>query len=121
MTELTTGVLIVLALAAAGWAGVYAARERSLDNALFYGLAALEVLLVAQLVAGIVALVSSDRDVESATFIGYLLTNVLILPIAVVWAVAEKSRWGTAVLVVGGLTVAALTLRGQQVWTAPGA
>jgi hypothetical protein len=119
VTELTTGLLIALALGAAAWAGYYAVRERAIDNPLFYGLATLEVLLLAQLVAGLVALGASDRDVETATFVGYLLTTVLILPVAVVWAVAEKSRWGTAVLVVAGVTIAALVLRSYQVWTAP--
>ena len=36
MTDLTTGALIVLALAVAAWAGFYAARERPFDNPLFY-------------------------------------------------------------------------------------
>ncbi len=121
MTDLTTWVLIALALGAAAWAGYYTASERALDNPLFYGLATLEVLLLAQLVAGLVALGVSDREVETATFVGYLLTTVLILPIAVVWAVAEKSRWGTAVLVLAGVTIAALVLRSHQVWMAPGA
>ena len=121
MTDLTTWVLIALALGAAAWAGYYTVSGRAFDNALFYGLATLEVLLLTQLVAGLVALGGSDRDVETATFVGYLLTTVLILPIAVVWAVAEKSRWGTAVLVLAGLTIAALVLRSHQVWTASGA
>jgi hypothetical protein len=121
VTVLTTGVLIVLALACAGWAVLYAVRERAFDNAMFYGLAMLEGLLVVQLVAGIVAALASDRDVESATFLGYLLTSVLILPLSVVWAVAEKSRWGMAVVAFGGLTVAALVLRAYQVWAGPGA
>lgn len=121
MTDLTTWVLIGLALGAAVWAGYYTARDRAFDNPLFYGLATLEVLLLGQLVAGLIALGASDRDVEAATFVGYLLTSVLILPIAVVWAVAEKSRWGTAVLVLAGLTIAALMLRSHQVWTASSA
>jgi hypothetical protein len=119
VTALTTTLLIVLALAVAGWASVYVVRERPLDNPMFYGLAGLELLLVAQLVVGIVATGATERDVAAATFVGYLLTAVLILPLAVVWAVAEKSRWGMAVVVLGGCTVAALILRADQVWAAP--
>jgi hypothetical protein len=118
VTDQTTAVLIVLALALAGWAGAYAVRERPLDNAMFYALACVELLLVVQLVVGIVAAGATDRDVATATFVGYLLTAVLILPLAVVWAVAEKSQWGMTVVVLGGLTVAALVLRADQVWTA---
>jgi hypothetical protein len=119
VTDQTTAALVGVALALAGWAGANAVRERPLDNPMFYGLAGLELLLVVQLVAGIAAAGATGRDVATATFVGYLLTAVLILPIAVVWAVAEKSRWGMTVVVLGGLTVAALVLRADQVWTAP--
>ena len=104
----------------AAWAGYYTASERALDNPLFYGWRRSRCCCSPSSWL-LVALGVSDREVETATFVGYLLTTVLILPIAVVWAVAEKSRWGTAVLVLAGVTIAALVLRSHQVWTAPGA
>jgi hypothetical protein len=83
-----------------------------------YGLAAIELGLLALLLGGSIALAGTDRDVDGATFVGYLLTALLIVPAAVVWSLAEKSRWGMAVLVAGCLVVAVMVLRVQQVWDA---
>jgi hypothetical protein len=115
--EVVAWLLVGLSLALAAWAAVYIALERPLDNPLFYGLATLEVAALMQLVGGSVALATTDRRVESVTFLGYLVTMLLILPLAVVWAISEKSRWGMTVVVVGCLTVGALALRAYQVWT----
>ncbi|KAA1419814.1 hypothetical protein FE697_018070 [Mumia zhuanghuii] len=108
-----------VALAAVGVAA-YAAyllvRDRPVDNPLFYLASALEVLVLVQLVAGCVALAGTSRDVEGVTFVGYLLTCAVIPPAAVVWGVAEKTRWGTGVVVVGMLTVAVLVARLVQIW-----
>ncbi|MGH1563228.1 hypothetical protein [Mumia sp. DW29H23] len=109
-----------VALAAVGVAA-YAAyllvRNRPVDNPLFYLAAALEVVLVVQLVAGCVALAATTRDIEGVTFVGYLVTCVLVPPAAIIWGVAEKSRWGTGVVVVGMLTVAVLVARLVQLWS----
>ncbi len=117
MNDTFAVVLIAAALALAAWSLVLVVLGRPLDNPLFYGLSALELALVANLVAGIVALVGTDRDVDGVSFVGYLLTAVLILPLAVIWSVAEKSRWGTAVLVIGCLVIPVLVVRMQQIWT----
>ncbi|MDD9350569.1 hypothetical protein, partial [Mumia sp.] len=82
------------AVAVAGYAAFLLVRDRPVDNPLFYAAAALEVLVVVQTVAGCVALANTGRDVEGVTFVGYLLTCVLIPPAAVIWGVAEKTRWG---------------------------
>ncbi len=105
------------AVAVAGYAAYLLARNRPVDNPLFYAASALELLLVVQTVAGCVALASTDRDIEGVTFVGYLLTCVLIPPAAVLWGVSEKSRWGTGVVVVGMLTVAVLVARLVQLWS----
>ncbi|MBW9205018.1 hypothetical protein KV102_01925 [Mumia sp. zg.B53] len=104
------------AVAVAGYAAFLLVRDRPVDNPLFYAAAALEVLVVVQTVAGCVALANTGRDVEGVTFVGYLLTCVLIPPAAVIWGVAEKTRWGTGVVVVGMLTVAVLVARLVQIW-----
>jgi hypothetical protein len=41
---------------------------------------------------------------------------VLILPLAGFWALAERTRWGPAVMVIGCLTVPVLIIRLGQVW-----
>ncbi|MGH3386119.1 MAG: hypothetical protein ACRDO1_16200 [Nocardioidaceae bacterium] len=118
----TVGMLLVGgSLLLAAWSLLLVVLGRPLDNPLFYGLSVLEVALLVQVVAGIVMLAGSSRDVDGAAFVGYLLTAVLILPLAVIWAVAEKSRWGTGVLVAGCLTVAVMVVRMQQIWAGAGA
>ncbi|MDO9380124.1 MAG: hypothetical protein Q7T56_14855 [Nocardioidaceae bacterium] len=92
-------------------------RDRRVDNPLFYAAAALEVLLVALLVTGCVALAGTDRDVDGITFVSYLVTVVVIPPAAILWGIAERSRWGTGVVVVAMITVAALCARLTDVWT----
>ena len=44
------------------------------------------------------------------------MTLVVIPPAAVLWGIAEKSRWGTGVVVVAMLTVAVLCVRVLQIW-----
>ncbi|HET7326179.1 MAG TPA: hypothetical protein VFJ14_02720 [Nocardioidaceae bacterium] len=117
MNDTATLLLIGASLVLAAWSLVLVILGRTLNDPLFYGLAVLEAALLAQLVAGSVALAGTDRDVDGVTFIGYLVTAVLIPPLAVIWSVADKSRWGTTVLVVGCLTVAILVVRMDQIWT----
>lgn len=106
----------LLAMVVAVWAGWLTARDLPVDNALFYAVSVVEVLLVVQLVGGCIALAVTSRPVEGGTFVGYLLTAVLVPPAAVLWGVAEKSRWGTGVLAVGMFTVAVLSLRLLDIW-----
>lgn len=99
------------------WAGWLTVRDKPVDNPLFYAVSVVEVALVVQLVAGFVALARSDRDIDGVTFGAYLVTVVLVPPAAVLWGIAEKSRWGVGVVAVGMLTVAALCLRLLDVWS----
>ncbi len=108
--------LIGLALVGAVWCTVLVLRDGRLGDPLFWLVAALELGLLAQLVGGAVALARTGRDVDGATFVGYLLTAVLVPPLGVAWAASEKSRWGPGVLLVGCLTVAALVQRALVVW-----
>ena len=116
-------VWVVLALTLVG--GLYAllliARNRPVDDPLFYVSAALEVVLVGQTIAGCIAMLVTDRDIAAVTFLGYLLTSVITTPVAVLWGIADKSRWGTAVVVVAMVTVAALELRLVALWGGAGA
>ena len=114
-------VLIVVSLLFAAVAAVHVALDRP-TGGLLLGLAALlELGLLAQAVIGIAQLVSGDRDVNGVVFVGYLLATCVFLPLATLWALGERSRGGTAVLVVTGLVLPVLIVRVQQVWTAAGA
>lgn len=116
MIETTAYAIAVAALLVALGAAWLMVREHPVGNPLFYAASIVEIALIAQLVAGCVALARTDRDVEGVTFVSYLVTLVLIPPAAILWGVAEKSRWGTGVVVVAMLTVAALCARLVDIW-----
>jgi hypothetical protein len=124
MIEVLAAVLTYVALAAAVWSAVLVVANKPIELRAWHGLwlygvvALLEVGLLAQLVVGIVKLSTDDRTVETATFLGYLITLLLIPPIAGFWALLERTRWGPVVMVVGCLTIPVLILRLRQVWEA---
>lgn len=116
MTDLIAYGVLVLAVAVAAFAGWHLWRDQPFSNPLFYAVAALELVLLVVLVGGIVALSSTSRDVEGGLFVSYLVTMVVIPPAAVLWGIAEKSRWGSGVVVVAMLSVAVLSVRTLQIW-----
>jgi hypothetical protein len=122
--EILAAVLTYIALAAAVWAAVLVVVGKPVELREWHGLwlygvvLLLEAGLLVQLVAGIVRLASADRQVDKLAYLGYLITPLLVLPLAAFWALAERSRWGPAVMVVGCLTVPVLILRLGQVWDA---
>jgi hypothetical protein len=111
-------VIVALASVTLVWSLVLLVVARPLDDALFWGLAAVEAALLAQSMAGFVAMVVGSRSIEEVTFGAYLVTIVLVLPIAVLWGVSDKSRWGTGVVSVGCFTVIVLSFRLLQIWGA---
>lgn len=117
MTEPLQTVLIVLSLLLALVAVVYVVLDRATDRFMLAGWVLLELGLLVQLVIGIAQLAGTDRDVSGVTFVGYLLGALLVPPAAAWWALGEKSRAGTAVLIVAGLVVPFLILRLDQIWS----
>jgi hypothetical protein len=91
-------------------------RDQEPQDRTFVLLAVYELVVLVQLVHGCVALGRTDRDVEGVLFVSYLVGNSLALPIGAFWSLAERSRWGTAVLGVAVLTVMALQLRLETIW-----
>lgn len=78
--------------------------------------ALLEVLVVVQVVWAVVGLVGGHRPVELVTFVLYLLGIVVVMPLVVLWSLAERTRWSNLVVAVGALTVMAMTARIDQLW-----
>jgi hypothetical protein len=122
--EILAAVLTYVALAAAVWAAVLVVVGKPVQLREWHGLwlygvvALLEAGLLVQLVAGIVRLATDDHQVDNLAYLGYLITALLVPPLAAFWALAERSRWGPAVMVAGCLTVPVLILRLGQVWDA---
>lgn len=116
MNEPVAWVVGLAALAVAAYAGWHTVRDRPFSNPLFYAIAVLELMLLVLLVGASVALAGTGRDVDGGLFVSYLVTVVVIPPAAVLWGIAEKSRWGTGVVVIALVTVAALTGRLHGIW-----
>ena len=99
---------------------VLLARDEPAEDRTFVLLAAVELVLLVQAVAGGFALAGTTREVAGVTFVSYLVSILLALPIGVFWSLAERTRAGTAVLLVAVLTVVALEVRLVSIWSAGG-
>ena len=126
MIQILATALTVVALVAAGWSLVLAVLDRpiTLSTKPTLGLAAVVLLveagLLVQAVAGVVALLGTDRALDRATFVGYLIGAAVVLPLGAVWSVAERSRWGAGVLAITCLSVPVMILRLDQLWAGHG-
>ncbi|MFM1993712.1 MAG: hypothetical protein RL537_401 [Actinomycetota bacterium] len=64
-----------------------------------------------------IVLAGAQAQVSTVEFFGYLLVALLIPPAAVIWALAEQSRWSTVVMGFASLTIAIMLIRMNQIWT----
>jgi hypothetical protein len=116
--------LIYVALGAALWALVLMIANVPVLPRRWFGLGLLGVLallelgLLVQAVLGFVRMFTADRELAELTYGGYLVGALVVLPLAAFWALAERSRWGPGVLMVGCLTIPVLIVRLGQIWDA---
>ena len=61
-------------------------RDEQVTNVGFFGLVAIEVGLVVQLVWGVAMVVDDHQGVSVAAYLAYLIGALLILPIGFVWS-----------------------------------
>ncbi len=122
MIGAVTGLLYVLSLVVGVWVLVKLVvnspvllKNRS-DRALFWTIAATEVVVGVQAIVGFVMMFTSDREIDRLTFGSYLIGLLLLLPIGTWWSLGDRSRGGTAVLLVAVVTLAAMVLRLSQIW-----
>ena len=80
-------------------------------------LVATGALVLAQTVVAAVQMTRGHDLSQTATFLGYLGTNLVMLPAVAYVARIERSRWSSVALVVAGLVVAVLQVRLVQLWT----
>lgn len=116
MNPVVSGVILAVCAIAAVVALVHLARDRAVEDGMFVILGVLEVALLVQLVWGGVAFAGTDRDVSGVLFFAYLVGVCLAAPIGAFWSLAERSRGGTAVLLLAVVTVAALEARLWSIW-----
>ncbi|GAA2104804.1 MULTISPECIES: hypothetical protein [Brevibacterium] len=115
MIPLLTYTLVGCALLLAVVSLVLAARNRAAGRWTLIGTALILLLLLAQAVVSIV-LWGDSPETDGILFFGYLLTAIVVVPLAGGWAYAELSRWGPAVLAAAGVTVAVMVVRMDQIW-----
>jgi hypothetical protein len=113
-----TVVLVGAALLAGLLCVVLGLAGRKPADVTLVALAIVEVLLLAQIVIAIVApALGNSPTGNPLEFWVYLVTAAIIPPLAVLWALVERSRWSTVVLGVGALAVAVMAYRMHQIWT----
>jgi hypothetical protein len=104
-------VVVTVALLASACGVLDAVRDRP-PGRITLAVAALgAVVTVFQSLVAVIDLARGTRPPEIATYIGYLVGIVVVLPLAVAWSVAERTRWSGVVVAVGGFTVAIMTAR----------
>lgn len=104
--------------AVAGFVCVLSGFARRLPNDLTLGSAALvEVLLIAQLVVAIVSPAFGNTASGSVPeFYIYLVSALLMPPLAGFWALVQRDRWSTVILGVVCLAVAVMVYRMNVIW-----
>jgi len=109
---------VVIAVVAGVLCVVLGLAKRRPNDIALGSLALVEVLLLAQVVVAIVApLVGNPPTGSLLEFWIYLGTAVFMPPLAIVWALVDRTRWSTVVLGVGALAIAVMVYRMHQIWT----
>jgi len=109
--------LIVGALVVAGLAGVSALRRRGPYLVAVAVAVIVEVMLVVQAVVAVaVAAYGRQTPDEPGLFFSYLVACTAVLPVSVLLARAERTQFGSLVILVGGMVLAVLVVRLQQLW-----
>jgi hypothetical protein len=113
--------LSAVCLLSAVWLVVLLVRDRTPDRLLLNLLAVVELALLVHLVLGVVR-VTGDAPAGLSVweYLGYLFGVLLFIPAGVVWSSGERSRGGTAVLLVAVLLVPFMFVRLGDVWAAGG-
>jgi hypothetical protein len=73
-------------------------------------------IIIAGLALAVARLTGGERPAGLAILIGYLIAMPFIPLAAAFWGLAERSRWGPAVIAVAGLVAAVLMVRLHQIW-----
>ena len=116
MTGWQYGVILAMAAGAAAVLLIDLVRDRAAQDSHFIAMAVLEVALLAQLVGSSIALARTERDVDGTVFVSYLVTVAIAPVVATFFALAERSRVGTTILLLAVATIAGLEVRIWDIW-----
>lgn len=76
-----------------------------------------EVLLLVQLIVSLAAPAFGNNPTGSLLeFYLYLVSAILLLPLAGVWALIERNRWSTVILGIACLAIAIMVYRMNEIW-----
>ena len=106
-------------LALAVWAFSLCARDKQPTRSLFIGLYVIGALVAVQVIIATVLLIGGSGPSQGdriVTFVGYMLTALLLPPAGAVLARMEPTRWGSGLIGAAAVIVPVLILRMQQVW-----
>ena len=116
MNSALDAVVYVVSLAVAAYALLETLLNRSPGRVQLVGLGLVEAALLALTAGVVVDVAGGGRPAELATFVGYLLTALLLPPAGGVLARMEPTRWGSATVCGAALVVPVLVVRLGQVW-----
>lgn len=110
---------VALAVAAGVFCIVMGLRRHAPNDYTLGATMLIELLLLTHLVAAIVApFAGNPATGDAVELYAYLLTAIVMLPIAGVWALTDRSRWSNVVLGVANLAIAVMLIRMLDVWYA---
>ncbi|MBA3251870.1 MAG: hypothetical protein H0T66_16555, partial [Geodermatophilaceae bacterium] len=108
--------IIAATLVVAAVAAVLSLLRRPTPRVVAGAVLGIGAAAVVQAVIALVQFIAGPRPDEPGTFLGYLLSSVLIVPAAWLWARVEPGRWGNGVLCIGCLTLSVMIVRMDQLW-----
>jgi len=111
-----TAALLLGALGLAVAALVWAALDRPVRLGHLVAGAAVEVVLLVQAIIAIGKIAGGNRPASVATFVAYAVGSLVVLPLGVLWALEERTRWSAVVLAIAAVTVAVIVVRMDVVW-----
>ncbi|MFC4067676.1 hypothetical protein [Actinoplanes subglobosus] len=106
---------IVAALVLAVWYLVRTALDRAPNRVDLIAAGVLTALVAVLVVVAVAGLFDGERPADTATFAGYLITTIGLVPTAAILAKMEPTRWGSLILGIGCLILPVLVLRLQQI------
>lgn len=109
---------IAIAVAAGAFCVVAGLIGRRPSDFSVGALALVEVLLVVQVIAAIIAPLAGNPPTGDLLEYWVYLVSAVLLPVgAVLWALMERSRWSTVVLGVAAVAIAIMLWRMQVIWS----